>query len=113
MKELEDAKIIFGLEAQGLIPKIESLLSSGKNWEQIGSEIRWCPIKARESYEFHLSRNEVSSILASAVETLRKYGNRPDANYWDRNEISGLILRAEKVLKSASSKIHPILKEQK
>ena len=48
---LENAKVVFGLKRQGHIPTIERMLKEGKNWDDIGAAINWCPITAREHYE--------------------------------------------------------------
>lgn len=122
---LGNAKVVFGLKNQGHIPTIEKMLAEGKQWDDIGLAIHWCPITAREHYERYLhsqdsappggeSRlllvNNVCPLLAAAVEMLRGFGNRPDTPVWDQNNISTLIFKAEKHLRSTSSKIHPILK---
>jgi hypothetical protein len=120
---LGNAKVVFGLKRQGHIPAIERMLKEGKNWDDIGEAIHWCPITAREHYERYLHRpeailtawfeveNEVCPLLARAVEMLRKFGSKSDS-VWDRNSISSLIFEAEKHLLSTSSKTHPILKHK-
>jgi hypothetical protein len=121
---LGNAKVVFGLKRQGHIPAIERMLKEGKNWDDIGAAINWCPITAREHYERYLHRpeaiqtvwfeveNEVCPLLARAVEMLRKFGSKPDVPVWDRNNIASLIFQAEQHLLSTSSKTHPILKPQ-
>jgi hypothetical protein len=112
MYSLLNAQVVYGLQGQGHIPTIEKLLADGKNWEEIAQVIGWCPITAREHYEKFLNKDdEISSLLARAVEMLRKIGNKPETPVWDRNSISEFILRAEYNLKSAPINIHPILKQ--
>lgn len=48
---LGNAKVVFGLKKQGHIPTIERMLKEGKNWDDIGAAINWCPLTAREHYE--------------------------------------------------------------
>jgi hypothetical protein len=59
---LQDAKIRFGLEAQGHIPTIEAMLkewggSSKYAWEAIGKKIGWCPFSACASYLSYILRH--------------------------------------------------------
>jgi hypothetical protein len=35
------ARILFGLEAQGLIPEILQMMKDGMNWQQIADAISW------------------------------------------------------------------------
>ena len=112
--EFLGAQIIFGLEAQGHIPTIEKMLAEGRNWEEIANTIGWCQVTAREHYERFTRKNqenEVFSLLARAVEMLRKVGDGLDES-WERNPISEFIFRAEKHLNSTSTKRHPILKSK-
>lgn len=112
--------VVFGLVNQGHVPTIERLLAEGKNWDEIGSAIGWCPSTAREHYERHLrpltmiplsgDTEAVCPLLAKAVEMLRKFGNKSDTTVWDRNAISELIFQSEVHLKSKPLNIHPILK---
>jgi len=70
MQRLADAidekglKILFGLEQQGHIPKIEEMLkdlgSTKMSWELIGKEIGWCPFTACASYVRYLQSQSKS-----------------------------------------------------
>ena len=117
----ENSKVVFGLVAQGHIPTIERLIDEGKQWDEIGREIGWCPITAREHFERHLrpvtkencylgSPAAVCPLLARAVEMLRKIGSEPNVPVWERNSISEFIYHSEKHLLSSPIIIHPILK---
>lgn len=48
------AKILFGLEAQGHVPKIEAMLRDGRDWPFIGRAIGWDGDTARQYYERYL-----------------------------------------------------------
>lgn len=105
--ELLNAKVVFGLQAQGHIPTIERMLSLGSSWVEIGNEIHWCPITAREHYERFKQEEDKKaaySLLAKSVELLRKF--QPDLPTWDSNTISEFIFRAEKHLLSTPAKVN-------
>ena len=44
-------KVLFGLRAQGHLPTIERMLSEGRDWDEIGKAIGWCPDTAKAHYE--------------------------------------------------------------
>ena len=122
-EEIENAPVVFGLVAQGHIPTIERLIDEGKQWDEIGSAIGWCPITAREHFERYLrpvteencylgSPAGVCPLLAKAVQMLRKFGSKPNVPVWERNSISEFIFQAEKHLLSSPIIIHPILLEK-
>ena len=54
---LENTKVVFGLVAQGHIPKIESMLKEGKEWIEIGKAISRCPVTAKDYYERYLNKD--------------------------------------------------------
>lgn len=56
-----DAPIAFGLEAQGHIPAVESALSEGADWQEIGRRIAWDGETAKTYYERHLARTAIGS----------------------------------------------------
>lgn len=79
IQKVEDSglKVVFGLEAQGHIPTIESIINkwneSYKNhypdeplnmiyskhvWEEIGKKIGWCPFTACLNYFEYLEENQ-------------------------------------------------------
>lgn len=51
-----DARIAFGLEAQGHIPAVEAALAEGADWQEIGRRIGWDGQTAKTYYERHLAR---------------------------------------------------------
>jgi len=56
----------FGLKAQGHIPTIETMLSHGKSWDEIGEVIGWHPETAKSFYDResrNLQPNPSSLIL--------------------------------------------------
>ena len=55
--DLANARVLFGLKAQGHIPTIERMLKENKSWEEIGQEIGWLPKTAQEHYERYVSDN--------------------------------------------------------
>lgn len=57
-----DSKIVFGLEAQGHIPTIESMLWSFSGWEQIANKIGWMPDAAHEHYRVYLRHRGVICV---------------------------------------------------
>lgn len=48
--------VLFGLQAQGHIPKIEEMLSKGLGWQEIGAAIHWDPVTAERHYRLHLEK---------------------------------------------------------
>ena len=54
--KLMNARVVFGLEAQGHILTIEKMLSEKKTWDEIGDRIGWCPKTAKEHYERYLGK---------------------------------------------------------
>lgn len=54
--ESSGAKILFGLEAQGHIPKVEFMLARGATWAEIGREIGWDGATAEQFYGMYLKR---------------------------------------------------------
>lgn len=54
-REIMNAPIAFGLQAQGHIDTIARMLEENRSWEEIGRAIGWCPITAKEHYERHLA----------------------------------------------------------
>lgn len=56
MEELLNAKVLFGLAAQGHIGTIEKMLKDNKSWDEIGDAIGWCPITAKKHYGWYLER---------------------------------------------------------
>lgn len=46
-----NARISFGLQAQGHVPTIERMLSDGASWEQVGAAIGWHPATVKEHWE--------------------------------------------------------------
>lgn len=55
-KVLADAPVAFGLEAQGHIQTIETMLADGADWQEIGRSINWDGETAKSYYERHLAR---------------------------------------------------------
>ncbi len=45
------APVVFGLRAQGHMPKIEEMLAAGHSWFGIGRAIGWCPETLKRHYE--------------------------------------------------------------
>lgn len=52
----DETKILFGLEAQGHIPTIKTMLAEGADWQDIGRRIKWDGETAKEYYERYLTR---------------------------------------------------------
>lgn len=50
-----NVRIVFGLEAQGHIPAVESALAEGADWQEIGRRIGWDGETAKTYYERHLA----------------------------------------------------------
>lgn len=46
----------FGLKAQGHVPTIETMLSEGKTWKEIGKKIGWCPKTAQKYWGWYLEQ---------------------------------------------------------
>lgn len=53
--EQGDAPVLFGLEAQGHIQTVETALSEGADWQEIGRRIGWDGETAKQYYERHVS----------------------------------------------------------
>lgn len=49
--------VVFGLEAQGHIQTVESMLADGKGWEEIGKAINWDGDTAEKFYQRYLAAN--------------------------------------------------------
>lgn len=62
---LSDAPILFGLEAQGHIPTVESMLRDGRDWPFIGRVIGWDGETAKSYYERYLARRGAPSAEKS------------------------------------------------
>jgi hypothetical protein len=58
--ELANAKVLFGLRAQGHIPTIERMLAVGEGWGAIGRAIGWEPAAAEQHYAEHLDAEKRS-----------------------------------------------------
>lgn len=110
MEELENARVLFGLEAQGHIPTIQKMLEEGKDWNEIAKVIGWCQISAREHYERYVQavfptapddddKEKICPLLARAVEMLKREMKGSDP-CWRKNEFYSFILQAEKHLMS-------------
>ena len=52
------SKPVFGLQAQGHIPTIETMLSQGRTWEEIGKKIGWCPKTAQKHWGWYLEEQK-------------------------------------------------------
>jgi hypothetical protein len=50
---LENATVVFGLQAQGHIPTITEALAIGKSWDEIGKLIGWDPATAKEHWGWY------------------------------------------------------------
>lgn len=51
--KIGDAKVVFGLEAQGHLPTIQRMLDEGSSWDAIGRAINWDPATAKKHWELH------------------------------------------------------------
>jgi len=49
--EASGRRVAFGLRSQGHLPTIETMLSDGASWGEIGKRIGWTPATAQEWYE--------------------------------------------------------------
>lgn len=49
--EMKNARVVFGLRAQGHIPTVEAMLREGFSWADIGQEIGWDGETAKRFYE--------------------------------------------------------------
>jgi hypothetical protein len=58
--EVIDGPILFGLEAQGHIPVIASMLEANESWDEIGRAIGWHGPTAQEYYQRYLKRKAIS-----------------------------------------------------
>jgi hypothetical protein len=107
---MDDPKIVFGLKNQGHIPIIQKMLVDGKNWEEIGEEINWCPKTAREYYERYcwdegtIEKN-ILPTLAAAVGWLEEYKKILGDDIYSQNRLTEIIHHANRVLKSANAVI--------
>lgn len=102
---LLNAPIVFGLKAQGHLPKIQQMLSEMKSWEEIGNEIGWCPTTAREYYERQSWeegswQKEVLPTLAAAVGMLEELSKTHKNHVWDHNRVATILFNANKCLAS-------------
>lgn len=78
-KEIENAPIRFGLEAQGHMATIETMLGNGHTWDQIADQIGWERCTARTHYEARIgdaATRKLRSSLAEAIEVLRMVHKR-------------------------------------
>lgn len=50
LEVLDNAPVVFGLEAQGHIPTIQAMRADGKSWREIGDKIGWMAGSAEEAY---------------------------------------------------------------
>ena len=103
MDEILNAKVVFGLESQGHIEKIDLMLADGCDWKVISDVIGWEEVTARKYYERFAQRRkgvegdeaEVRVLLAEAVGFLKKYVNLNSTFGFNSNDIRSLIFRAE------------------
>lgn len=51
-----NARVVFGLEAQGHIPAVEAAIAEGADWQEIGRRIGWDGETAKTYYLRHLDR---------------------------------------------------------
>ena len=56
----DESQFVFGLEAQGHIQKIQAMLESGQDWQEIGRCILWDGETAKSYYERFISRKEIA-----------------------------------------------------
>ena len=110
LNEVLNVPFLFGLEAQGHIPTIEAMLAENHTWDEIGDKIQWEPKTAREYFEkWYWTRTQerreetiakikVCPVLAAAVGMLEHLSQ--DVPVWTRNEISRIVLFANKLLAS-------------
>lgn len=77
---LDNAKIVFGLEAQGHIPTIEAMRADGKSWYEVGRKIGWEPDTAERHYGAWCARKlrETRIALITAEELARTHGEAAD-----------------------------------
>jgi hypothetical protein len=57
LDEFLNQPVLFGLQAQGHIPTVESMLKQEKSWEEIGKKINWCPETAKKHYQYYVEKN--------------------------------------------------------
>lgn len=50
VEKILNQRILFGLRAQEHLPTIRRMLADGASWEEIGKEIGWDAVTAREHY---------------------------------------------------------------
>lgn len=58
IESIFNVPVLFGLESQGKIPIIQSMLAEGKTWKEIGGKIGWCPKTAEEHYKWYLEKKK-------------------------------------------------------
>lgn len=56
-KGLENARVAFGLAAQGHIPTVERMRAGGASWDEVGKAIGWCGDAVERFYGYHLAAN--------------------------------------------------------
>jgi hypothetical protein len=69
-ENLSDAPFAFGLEAQGHIPTVETMLDGGSDWKSIGKAIGWDGDTAAQYYHRHLTRLAAMNCETIGVEDL-------------------------------------------
>jgi hypothetical protein len=79
VKELQNAPVAFGLDAQGHLPTIEQMLAGKKTWAEIANQIGWDEITLRAHWQLHNGDPQTRPLrfaLAQAVATLDRLKKR-------------------------------------
>lgn len=70
LENLSDAPFAFGLEAQGHIQTVETMLDNGSDWKAIGNAIGWDGATAEQYYQRYLTRLASMKCETIGVEDL-------------------------------------------
>jgi hypothetical protein len=100
---LLSAPVLFGLEAQGHMPTIATMLSNGHTWDQIAKEIGWERCTARLHYEARIgddATKKLRATLAEAIEVLRMVykRHRPEMSAEESNRMATAFMAGNNLL---------------